>query len=352
MAPDSRYYGHQLGGVSTKLRRRLLAATLALYLVLTVFNTLIEARTEPVNDPWSEISLDFTAYEKPPLHGSFTLASLSPSSTFLSTSPTGQWKSWTRISIPDHPAIQKYVRYYENQGRRTFEEALERSWYYVPVMSEILESHGVPAELVYVVMVESCFKRHASYKGAGGYWQLLASTARSQGLRVDRWVDERKDPVKSTQAAAKYLRANYDQLGSWALALAAYNAGAGPVLSARKRGRTGDFSELANSRQLPGLTRVYVYKVLAAVKIVRDLEKHGFERPGYFSVYDFEPIWVRSPLRLEQVANWIDVPVSEMQELNPSLRQDRLPPGSGFTLHLPPGARDKFDVAYANYLKK
>lgn len=351
MAPDFRYCRHQLGETTIILGRGLFRVTLSLCLILTLFNTVIEARTEPVEDSWGKVSADFLAYERSFLREPLVLASLSPSSALLSNSPAGQWKNWTGISIPNHPLIQRYIRFYEEKGRRTFGDALERSWHYVPVMGDILESQGVPAELVYVVLVESCFKKHASHKGAIGYWQLLAPTARSLGLRVDRWVDERKDPVKSTQAAAKYLRTNYEQFGSWPLALAAYNAGAGPVLSAKRRCGSGDRMGLGASQRLPGRIRTYVFKVLAAIEIVRNLEKHGFERPRYFPVYDFEPIWVRSPLRLEEVAKWVNVPLSKMEELNPALSQGRLPPGSGFTLHLPPGARDKFDVAYQDYLR-
>jgi membrane-bound lytic murein transglycosylase D len=205
--------------------------------------------------------------------------------------------------------------------------------------------------MVSVVFVESCFRRYASYGGAVGYWQLLAATARSMGLRIDRWVDERHDPVKSTQAAAKYLRSLYDQFESWPLALAAYNAGDTPVASAMRRTRTSDFWELSRRRTLPGITRAYVPKVLAAIQIMRDLEAHGFKYPQFSRGYDFESISIKSPLRLEQVAKWIKVPVSDLQVLNPSLRLDRLPPDCGVNLNLPSGARGKFDLAYESYLR-
>lgn len=230
-------------------------------------------------------------------------------------------------------------------------ESIERSRFYIPLMIEILESYNVPAELVSVVFIESSFKGHASHKGAVGYWQLMAPTARSMGLRVDRWVDERLDPIKSTKAAAKYLGSLYEQFGSWTLALAAYNAGCGPVWSAAKKHRAKDFWELSKRRSLPSITRAYVPKVLAAMHIMRNLENHGFQCPDHFPRFDYESIWVKVPLRLQQVARWIDVSVDELQSLNPSLRLDRLPPDSGYALRLPSGGRDKFDVAYNNYLR-
>jgi len=218
-------------------------------------------------------------------------------------------------------------------------------------MSEILEANGVPADMISVALIESCFKGHASCGGAGGYWQLLAATARSMGLRVDRWVDERQDPIKSTQAAAKYLRSFYDLYESWPLALAAYNAGEIPVTNAIRRSRTSDFWELFRRGVLPGHTRAYVPKVLAAIQIMRDLEAHGFEYPKHSHVYDFESVSVTDPLRLEQVAEWIKVPMSTLQDLNPSLRLNRLPPDCGVSLNLPSGARDSFDLAYEQYLR-
>jgi membrane-bound lytic murein transglycosylase D len=273
---------------------------------------------------------------------------------FFNSSPAGRWSNRIQIHIPNQPLVEKYTRFYKGQGRKTIKDSFDRAWPFIPVMADILESFGVPAEMLSVVLVESRFKRHASYRGAGGYWQLLAATARSMGLRVDRWVDERMDPVKSTQAAAKYLRSFYEKYHSWPLALAAYNAGDGPVSGALKRSGASDFWELSNRGGLPAHTRVYVPKVLAAIRIMRDPEAFGFERLRNFQIYDFESIWIRAqtPLHLEQVARWVDVPVSHMRDLNPSLRMDRLPPEGGFNLHLPSGARDKFDLAYAEFLRR
>jgi membrane-bound lytic murein transglycosylase D len=172
------------------------------------------------------------------------------------------------------------------------------------------------------------------------------------GLRVDRLVDERRDPVKSTQAAAKYLSLFHERLGSWPLALAAYNAGDGPVMKAVRRHGTKDFWELCRRGALPGRTRAYVPKVLAAMHIMHDLDAYGFSTSRESSVYDFESIKVQEPLGLEEVAGWLDVPVDRMRELNPSLRTDRVPTDSDFALRLPSGARDRFDLAYEGYLRK
>lgn len=355
MAPDSSLYGHQLGEAQTGRQRSFaLKATIPFCLGFTLFATQIEARTEPTHGSWSSISASLAAHEQLSLKSSAALASLSPSSLFVNFSPVGvRWSNRSQIPIPDQPAIEKQIRFFQGEGRTTFVTVLERARSHFPIVAEIMEAQGVPHELIAVAMVESAFKRRAYYKGAAGYWQLLASTARSLGLRVDRWVDERYDPIKSTHAASKYLRSLYDRFGSWPLALAAYNAGDGQVSNVIRKHGVNDFWEISKRRSLPRITRAYVPKILATIRIMRNLEVHGFESPEPFPIYNFEAITVQSPLKLKQVAKWIDVPTSDLRDLNPSLRQDRLPPnGGGVQLNLPSGAREKFQIAYESYLRK
>lgn len=355
MAPKARLCRHQLGEATINHRRLMLNATLPFVLLLTFFIAKTEARTELDRDSWSSISANFLAYERPSSPPSVRLASFTPCPVFFDASPVGRWRSKTQIPIPNRPEIQRYIGSFTRQERRTFMEALERSWPFVPVMAEVLESHGVPGELVYIALVESRFKGRVVSRGACGYWQLMPATARSLGLRIDRWVDERKDPIKSTEAAAKYLRLLYERFDSWPLALAAYNAGDSPVQNAMRKCKTSDFWELANRRALPGRTREYVSKVLAAIHIVRDLENHGFDSPDRFVLYDFEPITVQAPLTLDQVAKWIGISLGDLRDLNPSLSYDHVPPDTdkaGFDLHLPSGSRDRFDMAYEDFLRK
>jgi membrane-bound lytic murein transglycosylase D len=351
MAPDSRFWRHQLGDATTSLQRNLLKASLVVFFMCSLSTSEIQARTEPFEGSLEAASNSLSEFDQRFLESPKQVVSLLPPNVDLHIPPTGRWSNRIQIHISNQPAIKQYICFFTGQGRTTFEEALERSRPFVPLMKEILVSHGVPADMVSVVIVESCFKRYASCGGAVGYWQLLAATARSMGLRVDRWVDERHDPIKSTQAAAKYLRSFYDQFQSWPLALAAYNAGETPVTSAVRRSRTSDFWELSKRGNLPGITRAYVPKVLAAIQIMRDLEVHGFKPTQPYPVYDFEAVSITSPLRLQQVAAWLKVPVSDLKDLNPSLRLDRLPPDCGVNLNLPSGARDKFNLAYEKYLR-
>ncbi len=268
----------------------------------------------------------------------------------LKGTPAVLWRNG--IQIPLHePLIEKYIRFYQGDGRITFSDAMEKARTCLPQMTEILESQGVPAEMVSIVFVESRFEKDSSsYRGAGGYWQMMAATARDMGLRVDRWVDERRDPIKSTKAAAKYLKTLYEKYDSWLLALAAYNAGTRPINCVARKCCVKD-GELYG-RRMPAYSAVYVSKVLAAMHIIREPEKYGFEYPNYCRPTDFDPVLINTPLKLEEVAQWIDVPVSRLQELNPSLRLDTMYPGSGFALRLPPGSREKFDLAYEVYTRR
>lgn len=353
MAPSLFFPGHQLGEATAGFQRFLLKAALLLCFFLASCSTNLNAKTNLAKNSWGKLSESFLVHERPVQGDTCVVTSLTQPTKELEVKSSLAGKSINRanVDVPNQPAVQKYVRFFKGKGRMTFVDGLERSWLHLPIMAEILESHGVPAELIYVVLVESSFKSKAlSPGGAGGYWQLIPSTARAMGLRVDRWVDERMDPIKSTEAAARYLRHLYDRYHSWPLALAAYNAGDGPVLKSIKKCRSKDFWTLSKYGSLPKITRAYVPKILAAIQIARDLENNDFQSPRYLPVFDFDSTLVKSPLKLQQVAQWANVPLKQLRTLNPSLRQDSLPPNRGFTLRLPPGTRHKFLQAYESYL--
>ncbi len=351
MVPDSRFWRLQLGEATTKLWRITLCATLPLFLCFTFLTGTSEATTEHQLGDWAIFSsIDEAAFSS--VDVPFMIASVSPPHATPPASPAGRWNNGFDIHVSNQPVVTRYVEDYKGQDRDTFMEAYERSRPLVPAMTDILESHGVPAEMVYLAIVESRFEGKAVSRGAGGYWQLMPGTARSFGLRVDRWVDERFDPVKSTEAAAQYLKTLYERYQSWPMTLAAYNAGEPNVSRAVRKHKTLDFWKLYGKKALPSTTRHYVPKVLAAIRTARDLEScDPPQQDNGLQVFDCESIWVSSPLELRQVAKWLDVPVKEIRELNPSLLHDQVPPGTEYQLRLPSGARDRFDVAYEKYLR-
>lgn len=344
MAPDSRLWRHQLGEANTSSLLRIMLKTILPICLFLAYPTFpCEAKTE-VEKSTSEELASYCVFEKPSQASSTILASLLPSTMNFNSSPVGRWSNRIQIPIPNEPVIQRHIRFYKEQGRTTIAEALERSKPYVPVMTEILESHGVPAEMLSVVIVESSFKQEAKCKGAGGYWQLLAATARTNGLRVDGKVDERRDPIKSTEAAAKYLRSFYDQFNSWTLALAAYNAGGVTVASAMKKHGTSDFWVLSRRGSLPRTTRAYVPKVLAAMQIIRDLKAEGFDHPQNTPAYDFQSIQIGSTQKFEEIARWTNVPVGQTQDLNPVISLGGLPVDSNSNQNLPPNFKNPFGL--------
>jgi membrane-bound lytic murein transglycosylase D len=347
MAPDSSLHGHHVAGSEAGLRMFVkVGASLLLSLFILHFPAQAGAESTEIPGALASLSLPGDLPQK----GISAMPLTLPTPTdALKGTPAVLWRNG--IQIPLHePLIEKYVRFYQEGGRTTFSDAMEKARTCLPQMTEILESQGVPAEMVSIVFVESRFEKNSSYRGAGGYWQMMAATARSMGLRVDRWVDERRDPIKSTKAAAKYLKTLYEQYDSWLLALAAYNAGTRPINCVARKCRVKD-GELYG-RRMPAHSAVYVSKVLAAMYIIREPEKYGFEYPNYCRPTDFDPVLINTPLKLEEVAKWIDQPVSRLQELNPSLRLDAMSPGSGFALRLPPGSREKFDLAYEVFTRR
>lgn len=176
-----------------------------------------------------------------------------------------------------HPRVTRFVARFESDGRGSLGPALLRSQPYVHDIATILREEGLPPELAYLPLIESAFRPHAvSGAGAVGLWQLLASTGRHYGLRIDRYVDERRDPVKSTRAAAKYLKDLHATFGDWHLSLAAYNSGE-HAIARLLTNPSVTFWQLRQSGHLRAETADFVPKFLAAVQIAESPEAHGFD---------------------------------------------------------------------------
>jgi membrane-bound lytic murein transglycosylase D len=352
MAPGNYSDGHQLRGPAIGFQRIAGKALLLLCLFLASCATSTNTRVDLHERSWGKLSEMSNAHERS-IHGDTSvIESLTSPARQLEISPVGKPIIRSDIQVPDDPAVTKYLGFYKGEGRLTFIDGLERSWLHLPIMVRILGANGLPVDLVYVVLVESSFETKATAPGdTVGYWQLLGSTARSLGLRVDGWVDERMDPIKSTEAAAKYLRLLYDRYESWPLALAAYNAGDVPVRNAIRSCGTTDFWTIRKTGSLPRITRAYVPKILAAIKIARELEHHDFEVPRYLPAFEYDSTYVKSPLNLQEVARWVNATVTELRLLNPSLKRDCLPPDQGFALRLPAGTKKKFLLAYEAHIK-
>ncbi|MFQ5667628.1 MAG: LysM peptidoglycan-binding domain-containing protein [Candidatus Binatia bacterium] len=250
-----------------------------------------------------------------------------------------------------HPQVDRYVTRFQTDLRGFFSHALSRSYRYVPQMSAMLKQEGLPEELAYLPLIESGFRPLAvSWAGAVGPWQLMRGTGRRYGLRIDRYVDERRDPVKSTQAAAEYLKDLYAMFGDWHLSLAAYNTGEGNIIRILEKGRAADFWEMSDRGYLHRETRDFVPRFLAALEIAEAPQAYGFDVPDP-QPWRYETMRIMRPLSLARVARLSGTSIRTIKELNPALRRGVVP-RRGYAVRLPEGTKTTFRVAYAKMTRK
>jgi len=238
--------------------------------------------------------------------------------------------------------VDKWITHYTGRGRERFQVWLGRSGGYMDLLTRNLRAEGVPEELANLVFVESGFNMQAkSVARAVGPWQFIRGTAKLFGLEMTPYKDERRDPELATRAAARYLRRLYDMFdGSWPLALAAYNSGEGTVQRAIRRQKTTDFWSL----KLPRETRDYVPQFMAAMAIASDPERYGFQVPEN-SPWKVDRVLVRGPVDLKLVAALTEVPLEELERLNPMIVRHRAPGDKeGTTLRVPHGEGDQIQA--------
>ena len=226
--------------------------------------------------------------------------------------------------------------------RPVFTRYLEREGLYSGMILKGLRSRGMPEELMYLAAIESGYSPRATSRvSAIGMWQFMGPTAQAFGLRIDEYVDERRDPVRATEAALDYLQALYDRFGSWYLAAAAYNAGPSRVASVvgTYGGDEGSEEDLYWEivEHLPKETRAYVPKMLAAILLGQAAEEYGFEVEPAQPIR-FDRVWVPGGTTLKTVAQAVGVPLARMRVLNPHLLRGVTPPGEPFGIRVPPGS--------------
>ncbi|NOX20451.1 MAG: transglycosylase SLT domain-containing protein [Nitrospirae bacterium] len=251
-------------------------------------------------------------------------------------------------SYSENELVKKYVdrqiNIYTTKKRRTFAQWLARAGRYLDLIKSILREEGLPEELVYLPLIESGFNTRArSHARAVGPWQFISATAKKYGLKIDYWVDERRDPVKSTRAAARYLKDLYDQFGSWPLALAAYNAGEGRVRRALRKTKTDDYWRIIKTRYLKRETKYYVSKFFAAGIIASDPEKYGFSDIQYHEPIKFEEVTIDKPASLKFIAQCANTTLQHIKELNPELKRWCTPVDvPAYKLRIPEGIKEDF----------
>ncbi|MPY88146.1 MAG: LysM peptidoglycan-binding domain-containing protein [Luteitalea sp.] len=248
------------------------------------------------------------------------------------------------IPIPQNNRVLQYVQLFQTRLRDTIESGLARGHQYLPMIQEVFRAEGIPLDLAYIPLIESAFKPTAlSRARAKGVWQFMRGTAAENGLETNWFVDERADPEKATQAAARYLKTLRTMFeGDWLLALASYNGGPGRVQRAIRRAGTSDFWRLSGTtRYLPRETREYVPMILAAIIVARSPAQYGFAISGEPPV-DYDKVAVSRAVDLRRVAEWTGVSIDEIQALNPELRRWTTPlRASNYELKVPQGTADQ-----------
>jgi membrane-bound lytic murein transglycosylase D len=237
--------------------------------------------------------------------------------------------------------VEGWIDYFTGRGRPHMERYLARSSRYIPVMKQILKREGLPEDLVYLALIESGFNLRAKSRArAVGPWQFIKGTGKRYGLRVDGWIDERRDPIRSTEAAAAYLKDLYLMFESWYLAASAYNAGEYKILRSMQSAKTNNFWSLADTKHIRRETKDYVPKLIAAAIIAKNAKKYGFEEIAYEDPLDFETVPVDFSMPLQKVAELVDAPLDEIEDLNPQLVRGVIPPGLGtYSLRVPVGSK-------------
>ncbi len=235
--------------------------------------------------------------------------------------------------------VEAYIDLFQTRQHKYFARWLARSGQYLPYIRSELAKAGLPRDLAYLAMIESGFNPKAySRARAAGMWQFIASTGRNYGLRINSWVDERRDFEKSTQAAIRYLSNLHEEFDDWHLAVAAYNAGEGKIARGLSKYKVTSFWQLADKKYLQTETKRYVPKLIAAIRIAKQPEQYGFADVHYRDPVEYEYITVAARTDLAAIAVCAKTSVKELRRLNTELRRNQTPAQAGdYRLKIPAG---------------
>ncbi len=231
----------------------------------------------------------------------------------------------TVIPLSYNKIVKNYINVYTVKKKDKLETMLGLSDYYFPLIEEILDYYDLPIELKYMAVIESALNpRAVSRVGATGMWQFMYRTGRAYGLTINSLVDERRDPIKATHAAARYLKDMYNIYHDWTLVIAAYNCGPGNVNKAiRRTGGKRDYWEIYY--YLPRETRGYVPAFIAAAYSMNYYSKHNLKPQPIQMPLTTDTLLVRDDLHLKQVSEVLNIPIQQIRDLNPQYKRDIIP---------------------------
>lgn len=286
-------------------------------------------------DVWAQEELD--SIQRPPVKKVLPMVPLDSHSVITAVAAPSLGDSLIRrrmaelnqhspIGMVYNPHVKNYIDLYARRRSSLISRVMGRSGYYFPLFEEILLKHQLPLELKYLAVIESGLNPKAqSPVGAKGLWQFMHSTALMKGLEINTYVDERADPIKSTEAACRYLKELYGIFGDWHLVLAAYNSGPGNVAKAIKR--SGGVTDYWTLRPyLPRETAGYVPAFLAVTYVMENAKEYGISTsPSPFLYADVDTVDIRQPLSFAMLSASLGVSEEIIAELNPSYRYRQVP---------------------------
>jgi membrane-bound lytic murein transglycosylase D len=278
-------------------------------------------------------------------------ATVVPMDAALAEVAEARIKTTWDLPVTRNENVDTWIDFLAGRNRERTALWMERSGRYTPMIREQLRARGMPEDLIYLAFIESGYlptaKSHAS---AVGLWQFIAETGKRYGLQVNTYVDERRDPIKSTTAALDYLQELYDRFGSWYLAAAAYNTGENRVarimreVTGSERGTDQDFWKIA--RRLPRETRNYVPLMLAAGHVGKEPGKYGFEDVKFQDPLEFSVVHVPGGVLLGTIARAAGVSEEAVEDLNPQFLRGVTPPEKSAVVRVPKGSDLRFAEAF------
>ncbi|MBT6326183.1 MAG: transglycosylase SLT domain-containing protein [Bdellovibrionales bacterium] len=230
------------------------------------------------------------------------------------------------INLESTMKVRKWIKYFTKENPTSFQQMINKGEPLRLVMQNILADKGLPKELYYLPLIESGYDSNAkSSASAIGAWQFIKGTGKRYGLHIDKNIDERKDPIRATEAAAKYLRSLYNVFQSWDLALAAYNTGEHRVLKAIMKTGTRSFESLSYRKAIPYETRNYVPKLKAAIIIARNLKKYGFKISNTEKFPSLDAVAVPGGIAVTELSRITGVSIDLIRKYNPHLSKGIIP---------------------------